>query len=148
MEREGSWARSLARWLLGAAMVAAGIVHLADTEAFFALLPGWAPARPALVVVSGVIEIALGLALWLAPARWRPVTGWTLTVFLVAVFPANVYQALAQTEAFGMRTDAARWGRLAFQPLLIACALWSTGTSQAPDARRCTNGCMNRPRGG
>jgi hypothetical protein len=30
-----------------------------------------------------------------------------------------------------LETDAARWGRLAFQPLLVVWALWSTGAWRA-----------------
>lgn len=52
--------------------------------------PGW-PSPAALVAVTGVCEIAGGIAL-LVPGL-RIVAGIALALFLVAVFPANAYAA-------------------------------------------------------
>jgi uncharacterized membrane protein len=131
--------RHLARWLLGLFLLAAGIAHLVVPEEFLGQVPGWLPARTALVYVSGLVEIALGVALLVVSAR-RHQLGWVVAAFLVAVFPGNVHQAVAGTDAFGLDTPAARWARLAFQPVLILWALWATGphrvegNSRAPSA--------------
>ncbi len=127
--RSESVARTVLRWTLAAAMLFAGVSHLVATEAFFGQLPAWLPMRSSIVWLSGVVEIAFALALVLLEARRREV-GWALAAFFVAVFPANVYQALAGSDAFGLDTPLQRWSRLAFQPVLIAWALWSTGTSR------------------
>jgi hypothetical protein len=42
------------------------------------------------------------------------------------VFVGNISQAVSGADVFGLDIDVERWGRLAFQPLLIAWALWST----------------------
>ena len=85
------------------------------------------PLDPDLVVLaSGVVEIALGLALVLA-RRWRGRVGWVVAAFFVAVFPGNLAQWAEGRDAFGLDSDAARATRLLFQPLLVAWALWSTG---------------------
>ena len=55
--------------------------------------------------------------------------------FFVAIFPGNIAQFTTQTDAFGLESDAARAIRLAFQPLLVAWALWSTQAWQAVRAR-------------
>lgn len=117
--------RPLARWLLAGFLVVAGTGHLVAHEEFLAQTPTWVPARTLVVWGSGVIEIALGLALLLVCRRRRQL-GWVVAVFFVLVFPGNVHQAVAGTDAFGLDTPAARWTRLLFQPLLIAWALWST----------------------
>ena len=52
--------------------------------------------------------------------------GRALAVFFLAVFPGNVYQAVAGISTAGLRTPAERWARIAAEPLLIARALWST----------------------
>lgn len=116
----------LARLLLAAFMVAAGVGHFVATETFLGQVPPWLPARRALIQVSGVAEMALGIGL-LLPQPWRRRAGWALAAFLVAVFPGNIYQAIAGTDAFGLDTPMARWTRLLAQPLLVALALWSTG---------------------
>lgn len=108
-------------------MVVAGVGHFVAHESFLGQTPTWLPARSVIVWVTGVMEIMLGVGLVAVPRRYRPRVGWLLALFLVAVFPGNIYQAVAETDAFGMATPAERWGRLAFQPLLVLWALWSTG---------------------
>ena len=119
-------ARTVARTLLSLFLVAAGVGHFVAPEAFLAQTPTWLPARPAIVAISGAIEIGLGVAL-LVVVRHRRLVGWLTAAFFVAVFPGNVHQAVSGTEAFGLDTPAARWVRLAFQPILVVWALWATG---------------------
>lgn len=122
---DGSRLRALLRWVLAAFMLVAGVGHLVATDAFYGQAPTWLPQRTLIVWVSGVIEIGFALALVLLPRRRRQV-GWALAAFFVLVFPGNLYQAIARTSAFGLDTPAARWGRLAFQPVLIVWTLWAT----------------------
>jgi len=120
--------KAIARGVLGALMVVAGVAHFVALDPFLLLVPSWVPWPTAIVWVTGVMEIALGVALVLAPEGGpRRKVGWLLGVFLLAVFVGNISQAISGVDAFGLDTDAERWGRLVFQPLLIAWALWSTG---------------------
>ncbi len=120
--------RAIARWVLASLMVVAGVAHFVALDPFLLLVPSWVPWPAAIVRVTGVMEIALGVALVLASEGGpRRKVGWLLAVFLLAVFVGNVSQAVSGVDAFGLDTDAERWGRLVFQPLLIAWALWSTG---------------------
>ncbi|WP_225755317.1 hypothetical protein [Actinotalea sp. Marseille-Q4924] len=130
--------RSLARTALGGALAFAGTTHLTVArEEFQAQVPPWFPADPdAVVVVSGWVEIALGLALLAAPRRHRWVVGWVVAAFFVAIFPGNVSQLVTRTDGFGLDSDAARAVRLLFQPLLVVWALWSTGAWGEWRARR------------
>lgn len=120
-------AKTLVRWGLAVLMLVAGIGHLVATDDFLGQTPTWLPAREALVWISGVIEIAFAVALVVWRSRRREV-GWALALFFVLVFPGNVHQAINGTDTFGLDTDAERWTRLLFQPVLIAAALWSTRT--------------------
>ncbi|MDQ1102979.1 DoxX family membrane protein [Nocardioides zeae] len=122
-------ARHALRVALGVFLVAAGVLHLTSLRTEFqAQVPSWFPVDADLVVVvSGVVEIALGLALLLAPARLRRLTGLVVAVFFVAVFPGNVAQYVEGTSAFGLDTDGARLTRLFFQPVLVLAALWACG---------------------
>lgn len=91
-------------------------------------MPTWLPLDPDFVVVaSGVVEILLGVALLFAPRVARPVVGLIVAAFFVAIFPGNISQYIEGVDAFGLSTDAARLGRLFFQPVLVVWALWSTG---------------------
>lgn len=130
--------RLVGRLLLGAALLFAGTAHLTFARrAFQAQVPPWLPLDgDAVVLVSGVVELVLGAALLLAPRRRRPLLGWVVAAFFVAVLPGNVSQLLTRTDAFGLDNDTARAVRLLFQPLLVAWALWSTGAWRAWRARR------------
>ena len=121
-------ARQVARYLLGAALIYAGVGHFTFSRiAFQAQVPPWLPLDPDFVVLaSGAVEIALGLGL-IFVTRYRKQIGWLTAAFFLAVFPGNISQYLTQTDAFGLNTDEARAVRLLFQPLLIIWALWATG---------------------
>ena len=120
--------RNVARTLLGAALIYAGIGHFTFSRiAFQAQVPPWLPLDPDYVVLaSGAVEIALGLGL-IFLSRYRKQIGWLTAAFFLAVFPGNISQYLTQTDAFGLNTDEARAIRLLFQPLLMLWALWATG---------------------
>ena len=120
------------RILLGAALTYAGLGHLAWSRSEFeAQVPGWVPLSAEFVVVaSGVVEIALGIALvvWV---KQRVVLGWVAAAFFVAIFPGNISQYIDGDAAFGLNSDAARLIRLTFQPVLVAWSLWCTGAWSA-----------------
>jgi len=120
--------QTLSRWVLGVALLLAGMGHLtwARTE-FLAQVPPWVPLEGDLVVVlSGIVEIVLGGALIALP-KYRVALGWITAVFFVLIFPGNISQYVNQIDAFGLDSDLERGIRLLFQPLLVIWALWSTG---------------------
>ena len=123
--------REAARWLLAAFLLFAGTGHLMDTESFLAQVPPFLPAPEVIVIVSGLIELALGAAVAVTRGRWRRLTGWLVAAWFVAIFPGNISQFLTGADAFGLDSDAARAVRLLFQPLLVIWALWSTGAWRA-----------------
>lgn len=120
------------RLLLGGTLLLAGVSHLTWARAeFLAQVPAWVPLDSDLVVVlSGVMEIALGAALLGLP-QYRVIVGWIVAAFFVAIFPGNIAQYQTGTDAFGLDSDQARFIRLFFQPVLVAWALWATGAWQA-----------------
>lgn len=112
-------------------MTLAGIGHLTfQRDEFQAQVPRWLPDSPEfmdfVVVSSGVVEIAFGLAmifLW----KHQIKVGIALAIFYVLIFPGNISQYTNDISAFGLDTDQKRLIRLFFQPVLILWALWSTG---------------------
>lgn len=123
-----SFIQHAARVLLGIFLLLAGIGHLTWARGeFLAQVPNWLPLEPDLVVVvSGFIEIGLGLALLLIKSQRRQV-GWAAAIFFLLIFPGNISQYLNKIDAFGLNTDNTRLIRLFFQPVLILWALWCTG---------------------
>lgn len=117
--------REAARLGMSAAMVVAGIAHWVRPLPFLQHLPPWVPAPEPLISVTGAAEVALGLAL-LLPQPWRWRTGMALAAYLVAVFPGNVYVAVAGVDVDGQPGGIYPWLRLPFQVIFIAWAVWST----------------------
>lgn len=120
--------KHIARTLLGAALIYAGITHLTTNRTeFLAQVPTWLPLDADFVVIaSGVVEIILGLSL-IVLIKYQIQIGWITAAFFVAIFPGNISQYVNGIDAFGLDTDQARLTRLFFQPLLVLWALWSTG---------------------
>jgi uncharacterized membrane protein len=116
------------RILLGIFMVMAAIGHLTfQRSEFQAQVPNWIPfSKDLIVILSGIVELGLGLSMifW---KRERIRIGIALALFYVLVFPGNIAQYINGINAFGLNSDKARLIRLCFQPVLVLCALLSTG---------------------
>ena len=101
------------RYALAGFWVLAGAMHFVIPRAYQAIVPPqirrW---KREVVIVSGVAELAGGLAV--LPARTRPAARWWLIATLVAVFPANVYMAVA-ADRFTNIPEPALWARLPVQ---------------------------------
>ena len=117
-------------FVMGPAYVVAGVMHFVVPEAYVQVMPPVLPAPLALVYLSGVAEVALGVGV-LVP-QTRRYAAWGLVALLVAVFPANVYMAtsgvVVEGTPFGTLDPSAaeRWGRLPLQAVLVAWAWWYT----------------------
>jgi uncharacterized membrane protein len=124
-------AKLIARILLAAGIIFAGIGHLTFARATFqAQVPTWLPLDPDFVVVaSGAVEICLGIGL-ATLLRHLTIVGTITALFFIAVFPGNISQYLTHTNAFGLNSDAARLIRIFFQPLLVVWAIWCTNAWQ------------------
>lgn len=129
--------QNLVRIVLGVFMIAAAIGHFTFQRAEFqAQVPNWVPlSKDAVVILSGIAEISLGLAM-LFWKKQRIHVGIALAIFYVLIFPGNIAQYTNRVDAFGLNTDGARLTRLFFQPVLIFLALWSTGALQQLFAKK------------
>jgi uncharacterized membrane protein len=118
-----SWQTPL-RWVLTVMMIVLGVLHFAAADAFAQIVPPALPWPYALVWISGALEILLGLAL--IPEKTRRLAGFGLVALYIAVFPANVYMAVADVRIRDLPPvpPAILWGRLPFQAVFVAWALW------------------------
>lgn len=111
-------------WLLAAFYVVAGVNHFISPDFYMQIMPPYLPWHLELVYLSGVAEIALGVAV-LFP-QTRVLAAWGIILLLIAVFPANLHQALNDVPIDGESVGPMRWVRLPFQALFIAWAWWHT----------------------
>ena len=127
--------RDAARVAMALAFVVAGASHLLMPTPFVQHLPTWVPQRHALIYLTGLVEIAGGLGL-LTAQPWRRSVAVLVALYLVAVFPSNVYVAVADVAVDGQPGGPYPWLRLPFQLLFIGWVLWSTPA--LPRTRRAT----------
>lgn len=109
------------RAILAVFFVVAGSLHFLFPDPYLRMVPPFLPWPSALVSISGVAEIAGGLGLLLP--RWRRLAAYGLVLLLIAVFPANIYIAVAHVRFSGLLGNAwVQWLRL---PLQIPLVLWA-----------------------
>lgn len=99
--------------------VFAGVSHFTQERFFVNITPPFLPNPRLIVQVSGVVEIALGLALWI-PA-WRMEAAWGIIALLILVYPANIYMLVVriQGKKFKKAPVWALWVRLVLQFVLL-----------------------------
>lgn len=120
--------RAFFRWFLAAGMVLAGVMHFVRPDRYESIVPPYLPSPAALVAVSGVCEIALGVLL--VVPRARRFAAWGLIALFVAVFPANVY--LYQHQELLPAPPLVHLLRLPLQAVLI---WWAYQYTRPDDAR-------------
>ena len=102
-----------------------GCMHLAKPDKLTYMIRGILPYAHALVIISGVLEIGLGIGL-LFPAT-RVYAAWALIILLLLMFPANINVAVKQLPAPGGLPSKPwyTWSRLAFQPIYCIWIWWA-----------------------
>jgi uncharacterized membrane protein len=117
--------KRVVRIIAALAMVAIGIAHFVNPDAFVKIVPKIAPdpLPYVAVLVSGFFEIAGGIGLLIPHLRRAAAIG--LIALYVAVFPANINMAVNDIQPDGFHVPrAALWLRLPFQVAFIAIAWW------------------------
>ena len=114
--------------IFGLLFIAAGANHFRDPQFYESIMPPYLPWPQALVIISGIAEVLLGVGL-LIP-RISPYSAWGLILLLIAVFPANIYMA-THPELYPAIPPILLWLRLPLQGLLVWWAYWYTLVSPA-----------------
>jgi uncharacterized membrane protein len=84
------------KWLFATLFVLGGGGHFVATDFYVKMMPPYLPLHRTLVLLSGIIEIILGILL-LAPKTSR-FAAWELIALLIAVLPANIHVFRHQVE--------------------------------------------------
>ena len=120
--------KTIARFTMGVLFILASTLHFTAREAELKIIPPFLPLRHEALYITGVLEFLGGFGLFVPNRKVQRASAWGLVGLLVAIFPANVYQAVANIKLGGfMNSPLYLWGRLPFQAVFIAWALWCTG---------------------
>jgi uncharacterized membrane protein len=121
--------RRIGKAAFAALFILGGIGHFVATDLYMKIMPPYLPYHRALVLLSGVFEVALGILL-LVPTTSR-LAAWGLVALLIAVFPANLFM-YQHPEKFGLSPTLLLL-RLSLQGLLIFWAWAYTRRSGQQD---------------
>ena len=118
--------KAVLRWFLAVFYAVAGYLHIANTAPFLAIMPDFIPWPEAVVLGTGIAELA-GAAALIQPfsRKLRQAGGIGLALYALCVWPANINHF-----AIDMASDDGGLGliyhvpRMFAQPVIIWLALW------------------------
>ena len=102
-----------------------GMKHIYDPKYFLPMLPPSINHKKLLIYISGYLEIFLGILLLFQGTRFYAALG--IIIFLVLVFPANIYVAINFEARKKLKVSKLfSVFRLFLQPPLVILAYWHT----------------------
>jgi uncharacterized membrane protein len=84
------------RIAMSAMLIFTAVAHFAFTKGMAMMLPNFIPFKTATVYLTGIIEIAAAIGLFIP--NFRTVTAWLLIAFFILILPANIYAAIKHID--------------------------------------------------
>lgn len=110
--------------LISVMFFVSGVLHFTHDSELVRITP--LPYALQIVWLTGAMEFVFAFLLLLP--RYRRITGILLSIFALAVLPANINMALNDIPMFGSHLEPfGAWLRVFMQFPLIVWILWSTG---------------------
>ena len=103
--------------------VTVGVKHFTNTDFFVTIVPPIIDWKKEAVLISGFIEVILGVLLLFN--HTRKLAAWGIILLLIAVFPANIYLYISEfaRETLSISKGQALF-RMPFQIPLMIIAYW------------------------
>ena len=103
--------------------VTVGVKHFTNTDFFVTIVPPIIDWKKEAVLISGFIEVILGVLLLFN--HTRKLAAWGIILLLIAVFPANIYLYISEfaRDTLSISKDQALF-RMPFQIPLMIIAYW------------------------
>jgi uncharacterized membrane protein len=109
--------------------IAAGINHFVNPGMYVKIIPPWLPYPAALVLISGIFELAAG-SLLLIPST-RRLAAWLIILLLIAVFPANIQMLLNYQD----QNNPLVWMAVVRLPLQLLLIWWAYGFTKRQELK-------------
>ena len=112
-------------YIMSLLYVIVGVKHFINTDFFIAIVPPFISWKKEAVLLSGIIEVILGVLLLFN--KTRKLAAWGIILLLISVFPANLYlyESEIPRNIIGVSKNQALF-RLPFQIPLMIIAYWHT----------------------
>ena len=111
--------KTVTLYLMASFYLFAGIWHFVKPKMYLKIMPPYLPAPLFLVYLSGAIEAALGITLYIP--QTRVLGAWGIVALLIVIFPANIYMFQKGSETF----HVPNWVLLIRLPLQVLLILWA-----------------------
>jgi uncharacterized membrane protein len=120
------------RVILSILFIAAGILHFVIPHIYMRIMPPYLLHPRLLIDISGVAEMLGGLGLLIRSTSRA--AAWGLVALLIAVWPANIYMAMAHLPFSGIIGQSwAQWFRVVLQlPLIYWAWLYTRRAERQP----------------
>ncbi len=115
--------KSILKYLLAFFFVGAGINHFLHPDFYINIMPPYLPWHRELVYLSGVLEIVVGVMVFLPP--FTALAGWGIIALLIAFMPVHIHMVV-HTELYPDIKPLLLWLRLPLQGLFVLWAYWVT----------------------
>ena len=108
----------LLRLFFGAGFTAAGILHFLREPNFTKIIPSYIPFKKFITYITGIMEIVMGV--YLLFKKPGVIAKKLINLFLLSVFPANIYMARNQIPLGDKElSKPALYGRLPLQFVMM-----------------------------
>lgn len=84
------------RIALSAMLIFTAVAHFAFTKGMAMMLPECIPYKTETIYLTGIIEIAAAIGLFIPTLR--VITAWLLIAFFILILPANIYAAIKHID--------------------------------------------------
>lgn len=118
----------IARLTIAPFFLVAGLIHVARPGAFAPVMPAAVPDPYAVIILTGIAEIAGAVGLFVP--RLRALAGVMLALYAVCVYPVNILHAVHDLSTGTGLGWAYHYPRLFAQPLICWWALAAGGLTR------------------
>jgi len=122
--------KNITIYIMSLLYILVGVKHFLEPDFFLAIVPPTLIYKESIVLVSGLLEVIMGLLLLIR--KTRKIGAWGIICILILVFPANIYLFLSEVprEMIGITKNQALL-RLPFQIPLIILSYWHSKESDS-----------------
>lgn len=106
-------------YLMALIYVIAGIMHFVRPKMYLRILPSYLPGHKLLVIISGVAEIIIGIAICFSATKNLAI--YAIIVMLTFFLPAHFHMLFNKKASMGI----AKWVLIARIPLQFALMFWA-----------------------
>lgn len=108
--------------LFTAFYVGAGVMHFINPEFYLRIMPPYFPMPAFWVYLTGVLEIAVGILIWVP--KTRKYASLFTVAMLIAFLPVHIFMVTNAEQFADMGPKIALWIRFPIQGVLILWAWW------------------------